>query len=442
MQNKGAIQIFAILLSLVCLYHLSFTFVVRSVEKDAKEYAAGDPEKLRNYLDSIGNEEVYDIFINQYTYKECKVHEINLGLDLKGGMNVTLEVSLYDLLKVLSNNSQDPTFNKALDLAKKRQSESTKDFVTLFAEAFKEVDPNAQLASPAIFGFSLKDKIGDKTSNEDVLKVIREEAQGAINSSFDVLRSRIDKFGVTQPNIQRLEGSDRILVELPGIKEPERARKLLQSTAKLEFWETYENKELTEAFGKANDFLRELEESKAKVTDSTKTEEVLKEAPKPAEEDPLKALMGDDTTKKDTSLAGLAGDSAKSEEELKAESLKNNPLYALLRPNIYQNEQQQYVAGNGPVVGYCAIKDTAKLNDYMALPQVRGLFPNNAKFLWTVKPFDEEGTTLQLVAIKVTSRDNKAPLEGDAITDARQDFGQFGGKPEISMTTNNKGAGA
>lgn len=443
MQNKGAIQLFAILLSLVCIYHLSFTFVTRSVEKDAKEYAAGDPEKERDYLDSIGNQEVYNILINQYTYKECKAHEINLGLDLKGGMNVTLEVSLYDLLKVLSNNSSDPTFNKALDLAKERQSKSTKDFVTLFYEAFKETDPNAQLASPAVFGFSLKEKIGEKTANDEVIEVVRKEAQDAINSSFDVLRSRIDKFGVTQPNIQRLEGSDRILVELPGIKEPERARKLLQSTAKLEFWETYECGELVNAFENANKFLKDYEASKSVdadslSSDSAKTEQVLATEPKAAEADPLSALMGSDTTKKDTSLTALAGDSAK----LRAQAIKENPLYAVFQLNLRQDAQGQYMPAEGPVVGYCAVRDTAKLNSYLKLPQVRGFFPPSAKFLYTVKTIDEGETTLQLVAIKVTSRDNKAPLEGDAITDARQDFGQFGGKPEIAMAMNAQGASA
>lgn len=445
MQNKGAIQIFAILLTLVCIYHLSFTFVVRNVEKDAAEYAAGDVVKERIYLDSVANEEVYDIFINQYTYKECKSHEINLGLDLKGGMNVTLEVSLYDLIKVLSNNSQDPTFVKALDLAKQRHSKSTKDFVTLFYEAFQEVDPNAQLASPAVFGFTLKDKIGDNVSNDDVIKVIRAEAQDAINSSFDVLRSRIDKFGVTQPNIQRLEGSDRILVELPGIKDTERARKLLVTSAKLEFWETYENAELSEPFSKANEFLRGFEASKTTSVDSllgSADTTSAKAEEKPEELDPLAALMGTDSTAKDTSISALKADSAKSQAEQFAEYAKENPLYAVLRPNIYQNEQGQYMSGEGPVVGYCAVRDTSKLNAYLKMPQVKGFFPPSAKFLWTVKPFDEGGTTLQLVAIKVTNRDNKAPLEGDAITDARQDFGQFGGKPEISMSMNSQGANA
>lgn len=442
MQNKGAIQLFAILLALVCLYQLSFTWVARSIDKDAAEYAAGDVVKEKNYLDSIASKEVYNLGIIQYTYRECKDREINLGLDLKGGMNVTLEVSLYDLLKALSNNSTDPEFNKALDIAKQRQSTSTKDFVTLFGEAFAEVAPGKQLSSPEIFGFTLKEKIGDKTANADVLKVLNEEAQSAINSSFDVLRSRIDKFGVTQPNIQRLQNSDRILVELPGIKEPDRARKLLQSSAKLEFWETYENGELAESFGKANEYLRSISagatDSLSAAIDSLKTDSVLKTDAAPAA-DPLAAL-------KDTAadpLAGLTSDSAKadtSRDAQFAEFAKENPLFAKLRPNIYQNEQQQYMNAPGPVVGYAAIRDTAEVNKFLAIPQVKGLFPNNAKFLWTVKAFDAEGTTLQLVAIKISSRDNKAPLEGDVIVSASQGFGQFGGKPEISMTMNNVGA--
>jgi SecD/SecF fusion protein len=235
MQSKGAIKLFAIVLALVCLYQLSFTLVTRGVEADAREYANNDPIREKEYLDSIGPKGVYNIGVKDYTYRECKEREINLGLDLKGGMNVTMEVSVMDLVRSMAGqNSEDPTFKKAIDRAGELQRNSNKDFVTLFGQAFTEVDPNASLA--AVFAnIENQDKIKFNSTNEQVLKVLKEESDAAISRSFNILRTRIDKFGVSQPNIQQL-GSGRILVELPGVKEPDRVRKLLQGTAKLEFW--------------------------------------------------------------------------------------------------------------------------------------------------------------------------------------------------------------
>ncbi len=287
MQNRGAIKFFAIAFALICLYQLSFTFVTSRVESKAKAYAvsesaqqlagklAGRDEVLRNYLfdsiskarenyylDSVANLVAYDILVAQYTYKEAKEREINLGLDLKGGMNVVLEVSVGDIIKALSGNSQDPVFKEALKRAYQKQKTSNKDFVTLFGEAFNEVDPNARLAS--IFLYEFKEKgITTNSTNEEVLAVIRKEAEGAIDRSFQILRTRIDRFGVAQPNIQKLAATGRILIELPGIKDPERVRKLLQGTAKLEFWETYDFTDVYQYFDQANTMLRELEEAKA-----------------------------------------------------------------------------------------------------------------------------------------------------------------------------------
>jgi len=235
MQNKGAIRVFAIALAVVCVYQLSFTFVSRKVESDARNYALGDTVREELYIDSIGSEVVFNILLRKYTYRECKEGEINLGLDLKGGMNVTLEVSMVDMIRSLSNYNADSTFNRAIALALEYQKDSQEDFVTLFGRAFEEIDPNGMLA--AIFATrELRGQIDFNSSNQDVLRVIRAETEGSMDNAFNVLRSRIDRFGVVQPNIQRLETQGRILVHLPGVREPERVRKRLQGTAVLEFW--------------------------------------------------------------------------------------------------------------------------------------------------------------------------------------------------------------
>lgn len=439
MQSKAAIRFFAIVFALVCLYQLSFTWVTARVEKQAKEYAQGDEELERRYLDSIASEGVYNLLVKNYTYRECKDREINLGLDLQGGMNVTLEVSVVDLIRAMANHSTDPTFNAAIEKAIEMQKNSQEDFVTLFGKAFKSIDPNAKLASPAIFGTrELSNKINAfESTNEEVLAVIREEAENAIDRSFNILRTRIDKFGVSQPNIQRLGNSGRILVELPGVKDKERVRKLLQGSAKLEFWETYENSEIYPLLEKANEVLREIEkgENTETTVDSTATANV----------DSNKNKAESDTTQEKSLTELLAGsDTAKTDSSTLINQdfekfAKENPLFAVMRPSIYQ-EGGNYYPGRGPVVGYVAIKDTAKVNRMLAEKRVRALFPPRIKFLWTVKPYDKEGKYVQLIAIKVTNRDGTAPLEGDVIVDARQDFGQFGKTPEINMTMNAEGA--
>ncbi len=242
MKSKGAVKLFAIALTLVCIFQLSFTWITNKVEQEAKEFANGDPEMERTYLDSVARLTVYNLGVAEYTYLQCKERELNLGLDLQGGMNVTLEVSLGDLIRSLSNNNPDPIFNKAIDLTNEKIKSSTKDYVTLFGESYKELAPEGKLAT--IFATPAnKDLVKISSSNEEVLTYLKVEATQAIDRSFQILRARIDKFGVTQPNIQKLEGSNRILVELPGVDNPTRVRKLLQGTAKLEFWETFDNPE-------------------------------------------------------------------------------------------------------------------------------------------------------------------------------------------------------
>ncbi|MCJ7819701.1 MAG: protein translocase subunit SecDF, partial [Bacteroidales bacterium] len=258
MQNKGAISFLAIALALVCIYQLSFTAASYKVKKEAKVYAAGDLNKELHYLDSIASLTRDDWGFLGNTFKEVQSKELNLGLDLKGGMNVILEISVEDIVKALSNYSTDKTFNEALALAKKKQLSSNEDFINLFVRSFQEVDPNAKLA--AIFGtVELKDRINFNSTNEDVQKVLEDEANSAIDNSFNVLRNRIDRFGVVQPNISHLQPRGRILVELPGVKDPERVRKLLQGTANLEFWETYENGEIINYLVQANDYLKSIQ---------------------------------------------------------------------------------------------------------------------------------------------------------------------------------------
>jgi SecD/SecF fusion protein len=454
MQNRGAIKFFAIAFALVCLFQLSFTYFTNQVEKDAKIYANSEAmtrlaKKIANgnvlreqfvsdsikkewnefYLDSIKNEEIYNFLylgIKKYTYSECKDREINLGLDLKGGMNVTLEVKVQEIVKALSGNSDDPVFVQAIQLAKKKQRNSQADFVTLFGESFEEIDPNAKLA--AIFtNVDLKEKIKYNSTNEEVLAVIREEADGAIDRAFNILNTRINRFGVSQPNIQKLATAGRILVELPGIKEPERVRKLLQGTAKLGFWETHEFSEVANFLADANTHLRT----------KLNTEEILNK-----EKEPVKKEKSKTKDKKSSSLVDkLESDSLKNSQSKKAsfaEYAKNNPLYAYLQPAYRRNAQGQITYSKGATVGMCLIKDTSRVNNM--LKKTATIFPRNLKFAWTVKAESNNPDLLELIALKVTTRDGSAPLSGDAVIDARQDFNQQDGSPEVSLSMNKDGA--
>ena len=437
MQNRNVIKIFAIIFAIVCLYQLSFTWVANGVEDDAVAYAADFNEDEREvkekfYLDSISSEQVFDILLTSYTYAECQQREINLGLDLKGGMNVTLEVMVVDVVKALSNQNKDETFNAAIANTLSAQEDSQDDFVTIFGREYEKLAPAANTGLSALFSTpDLRDKIQFSSTNLEVIEVLKIEVEDAIARSFNILRSRIDRFGVTQPNIQRLETAGRILVELPGIKDPERARKLLQSTAQLEFWETYEYKELFQALESANAFLREttqavtVEEDSVKV-ETTQVEEVVEQ------EDTAKDKTSDLLAEIEADT--LAADSAANNLSFE-EFASENPLYALLYPNVDQQNQ----LNEGPVVGFCAVKDTAALNVYLKDDAIRKFFPVDVKFAYTVKPYDPDGKFVQLVALK-SDRNGKSAMEGDVVTDAVQVFGQFASSAEVSMEMNAEGA--
>ncbi|NQU86678.1 MAG: protein translocase subunit SecD, partial [Mariniphaga sp.] len=431
MQNKGAILTFAILLAAVCLYQLTFTFKAKQVEADAVEYAQGDPVKEDIYLDSISSEVIYNFLgIKKFTYKDVKELEMNLGLDLKGGMNATLEVEVDALIRSLANNSTDSTFVAAMAQAKLEQKNSQEDFVSLFARAFSEIDPNAKLA--AIFTtVELKDDIQYNSTNEDVIRVIRRETDVAIDNAFKIISTRIDRFGVAQPNIQQLQTKGRILVELPGVKNPERVRKLLQGTAMLEFWETYEVTEIyNDYILPINDKIKEMQPS---VEDTAPTEGEVSEGEE--------AIADVDTSTSTSLLDELEAESALDSTGAAINDLEtfreDYPFFALLTPMTDQN-------GNlfqGPIVGTAHFKDTIQINKYLNTPQIKNLFPRNLIFRWGAKAVDP-GTEnyYRLFALKVTTRDGQPPLTGDVITDARQDFDQFGSSPEVVFSMNSEGS--
>ena len=431
MQNKGLFRVLAILIALACLYQLSFTWATRHQEKKAAEYAtkAVEAEQLkpefakvsdldqayyldsvnkvknRYYLDSVADQKV---FLGN-TYKQVKEKEIKLGLDLKGGMNVMMQVQVKDLIKALSNNNQSEEFVKALNLATEREVTSRQDFITLFEQAWDEVAPGKPLAS--VFStYEMKDKIKSGSSNSEVISVIRQEAESAISNSFNVLRSRIDRFGVTAPNIQRLGSSGRILVELPGVKEPERVRKLLQGTASLEFWPTYEFSEIRDAVSRADALLKTLNASDIQTADSTA------------------APAADSTTLAEAVKEQIGATDSLSTDQIAL--LKEHPLLAILNPNGY---------GKGALIGYAHYKDTATINKYLSMPQVKAILPSDLVPMWGVKPTDNAGTVFELVAIKST-RDGKAPLDGSCINDASISYREQGGMPTVSMAMNPDGA--
>ena len=418
MQNKGLVRTLAVCLALVCAFYLSFSLIVSHYDKKAKDYAQGDDAKEFYYQDSIATQKVWF----GYTLKECREKQLNLGLDLKGGMNVIMEVSVPDILRSLSGHNTSETFNSAMALAQQKQRTSGADFVTLFIESYKEVDPNAQLAS--VFStFELKDKVTLNSSNAEVEKVIREEVDGAITNSFNVLRTRIDRFGVVQPNIQRLSQAGRILIELPGIKEPERVRKLLQGSANLEFWETYELSEILPQLAQINNEYARMEMPE---TESAKAEEKAEEqAPTDGDIDSLVENLSSD------SLAEAREEQEKAMENYK----KQNPLFSRLNPSINQAGQ----AYPGPVVGTVHYTDTARVNAMLTSTIAKQVFPRDLRLKWTVKAIDEANSMYQLVALKA-QRDGRPSLEGDVITDARADFGQLSAYANVSMSMNAEGA--
>jgi SecD/SecF fusion protein len=464
MQNKGIIRLFAILLALACAYYLMFTWVAAGIENDAEQFAQeyvstqevidaskkqanANAEKTyldyqfnlkkNYYLDSLKKRPVYDIYITSYTYEDVKRRQLNLGLDLKGGMNVTLEVSVADIIRGLSNNSNDPAFNQALLKASERQKKEQKGFVVIFGEEYKKSNPNAKLAIN-FQTIELKGKIDFNTSDADVLKFLQERVEDAVATAENTLRARIDKFGVTQPNIQRLAGSGRILIELPGVTDKERVRKLLQGTANLEFWETHDNKDVYPLLELANKRLKEVLTPQDTTTKDTTTA-VVATAKEVAEKDTV-TLAKDSSSSLSNQLNLSKNDSSsKIGGETKADTIarlrKENPLFALLSPAVNQDANGQSVLTNGPAVGYVTVGDTAKVMAYLNHPKIKPIFKPYTKFFWTFKAIDKEETTVQLVAIDGSRERGNAAMSGDIITDARKVFdAASSGSPQISMS--------
>ncbi len=481
MQNKGAVKLFAILLGLACIFYLSFTWVTKGVESDAMEYAetavgsaktkmaakdygkGNQAKELRyidsvksyiadRYLDSMKKQTVYDILIADYTYEECKKNEINLGLDLRGGMNVTLEVSVMDIIKNLSNDSQDPSFKTALAETQKNLGvNNNDDFITLFDKTYKKIAPQGRLA-PLFQSIENKNKLSYNSTNEEVIKFITERVNEAIGNAEKTFRSRIDRFGVTQPNIQKLEARGRILVELPGVKDKARVRELLQGTANLEFWETYENAEIAQSFDKVNYLVRSTLNPETIVAkkDSTQTTDTTAVATSTNAADVAKA----DSIKKADSLKKVAATATVNPQDTALKNfIKRYPLYSMyspLKPNVIMDEKgQPKNYGEGPVVGRSYSKtDTALVNQYLKIAKSKNIFPSKLKFMWGSKEVEqknEEGkvvaTYFELFAIKSSDNKGKAALSGDIITDARKDYDQRqGGLPLISMSMNSEAA--
>ena len=418
MQNKGIITALAIALTLVCIYQLSFTATSFKVKKEARVYAAGDLNKEVNYMDSVASlpKDQWGFLGN--TFKEVQQKELNLGLDLKGGMNVVLEISVEDIVRALSNYSADKTFNDALALARQKKLSGNEDFIPLFVRSFEEIDPNARLA--AVFGtVELKDRINFNSTNEDVQKVLEEEANSAIDNAFNVLRNRIDRFGVVQPNISQLQPRGRILVELPGVKDPQRVRDLLQGTANLEFWETYENSEVIGYLVQANEYLKTIQPATTPVVTDT-------------------VAVADTTADKSLIDIVSSDTTAVSEASNLEEFTRQNPLFGLLRPNVSQDGQPV----PGSLIGFAAGKDTSRVNTYLKMNQVKALFPRELKFYWSQNPYkyDETNTLYELHSIKITTRDGRAPLTGDVVTSARPSTGVTGSDIKVDFSMNGEGA--
>ncbi len=434
MQNKGFVKVFAVLLTLVCLFYLSFSFVTRYYNNKAAEYAGGDPSKESLYLDSLSTQKVW----LGYTLKQCREMEISLGLDLKGGMNVVLELNVADVIRSLSNNNQDENFNKALDLAYARQATSQKDFIDLFAEEYKNLDNGARLS--AVFStFELKDKITPQSTDAQVVAVLKDELKSAIDNSFNVLRTRIDRFGVVSPNIQRLETAGRILVELPGVKEPERVRKLLQGSANLEFWETYQLPEVYQQLVAADNILATVLAEHQDEATVTETETVAADG---VETTATEAVTDNAaaTSEADSLLQQIAQDKPETQANQSMEEFaKQHPLFALLQINQYNGQ-----LGRGASVGVANVRDIPKINEYLAMKQVKDVLPRNLSLKWGVKAIDEKEQFFELYAIKVTNRDGTPALGGDVVTDANADFVQQAGRSEqqVSMAMNAEGAKA
>jgi SecD/SecF fusion protein len=415
MQGKGFIKFMAILLGIVCLYSLSFNLVTYNVEKDAKAYAKGDTIKEKAYLDSMATQPVYPLL--GFTYQQIKGKEINLGLDLKGGMNVTMEISLAELTKSLANNTNDGNFNQALHNAQVKANAGA-DFISSFVSEYEKIVPNGKLAD----FFSNQDnatQLKADATNSEVKSFLSKEATSAIDRSFIILRSRIDGFGMVSPNMQKQEGTNRIFIEMPGVQDKERVRKLLQGSAELQFWQVYQNEEVFGILDNVNKTLAlSLKDTTAKAATA-------------------------DTTSKSGKLAGLTNNKPTATKDTTAaakaaEGAKLNPLFSVLSPSVGQGQNGQQQLRQGPVVGMALLKDTAKVNAYLRRPEIKPLIPGTMKFMWSLKPMDKT-KVFELYAIKANSTDGKPDLGGDAISEARSGNDQQG-RPDVTMYMTADGA--
>lgn len=428
MQSKGFIKLVAVLLALACVYQLSFTLKTRSVEKKAALYAAQFPaeqqaEAEQHFLDSVQNLPVYNVGFKKFTYKECKEKELNLGLDLKGGMNVMLEVQVEDVIKALAGDSQnDPAFVGAIAEANAALKKGTsKDYIDDFVKAYERLSENRPLA--VLFVSPDRKDITLESSNAEVSKILKAETEAAIGASFNVLRSRIDHFGVTQPNIMRLPNSHRILVELPGVKEPQRVRDLLQGTASLEFWTTYDAREVLPALASADKFIKSELIAQPAADTTLVSQTVIA----------TQSVAADSTGTASGLIAevGAAADSTATVDAGSPGSYKReqNPLFAILNPNY----------AGGAAIGAAYKADMATVDEYLANPAVREIFPSDIKFYWGVKGDDKINGRFYLYAIRVTTPDGKAPLDGSVVTDATEQYQERGATAEVSMTMSGEG---
>ena len=422
MQNKGIVIVTAVLLTLASIFYLSFSAATSYYDKQAAKMS--DPIAAQNYKDSVK-------YLGVYSYQQCLETQIGLGLDLKGGMNVILEISVPDVVDVLADHKTDAAYQKSMAEAKKEEESSQKDFITLFINAYKKNAPGHRLAE--IFATQqLKGKVSTQSTDAEVEAALRAEVQSAIDNSYNVVRNRIDKFGVVQPNIQKLEGQEgRLMVEMPGVKEPERVRKLLQGSANLEFWETYNANEVMPYLSQLNTRLANIASGKADTAkvDTVKTESAKEVA---AADTAKKEASSKFVLKKETADAGAkaADKAAKNSDAELAKAKKQNPLFA-----IFQPVQGQALS----TVGYAHERDTAEINKLIYGEEAKKVIPSDVKLLWSAKPVEGTKNIFELHALKVTSTSGRAPLEGDVITDAKDEFDNFG-RPCVSMSMNNEGA--
>ena len=421
MQNKGIVICTAVLLTLASIFYLSFSVATNYYDKQASKIA--DPIAQQDYKDSVK-------YLGVYSYQKCLETQIGLGLDLKGGMNVILEISVPDVVDVLADHKTDAAYVKSMSEAKKEEETSQSDFISLFINAYHRNAPGHRLAE--IFATQqLKGKVSTQSSDQEVEKALRAEVQAAIDNSFNVVRNRIDKFGVVQPNIQKLEGQDgRIMVEMPGVREPERVRKLLQGSANLEFWETYNSQEVTP-------YLSQLDQRLAGLTgdetaDTAAVEKAKEEAVAEVKKDSTTEAKPKFEIKKEGQDAAATAAASKATEAQLEKMKKQHPLLAIL---------QLAPQGSLSVVGYANVRDTAEINKCIYGEAAKQILPSDLKLLWGAKPASETNKNVfELYALKVTGTNGRAPLEGDVITDAKDEFEQLSGRPSVSMQMNSDGA--